>query len=82
MRRGSAAADAVTLAPQPAAGVLEIATTDAALAGTVATVLDVQGREVARLRLDTHVRLDVSVWAPGVYALRLANGTVLRVVKQ
>lgn len=71
----------VTLAPQPAQGILNIST-DETLVGRQATILDMQGRKIAHFSLSLHTTLDVSGWAPGHYALRLQSGEVLRVVKQ
>jgi hypothetical protein len=81
VRRGTTGGT-VTLAPQPASGSLTITNTDASLNGGTATVLDIQGREVARFLLAPSVTLDLSGWVPGLYALRLPSGEVLRVVKQ
>ncbi len=81
VRRGTSGGT-VTLAPQPAAGSLTVTNTDASLNGGIAVVLDIQGREAARFALAPSVTLHVSGWAPGLYALRLPSGEVLRVVKQ
>jgi parallel beta-helix repeat protein len=82
VRRGTAGSGNVTLAPQPAAGSLTLTNTDVSLNGSTAVVLDIQGREVARFTLAPSVMLDLSGWAPGLYAMRLASGEVLRLVRQ
>ncbi|RYD52131.1 MAG: right-handed parallel beta-helix repeat-containing protein [Sphingobacteriales bacterium] len=82
VRRGTTGGGTVTLAPQPASESLTVTNTDPSLNGGTATVLDIQGREVARFLLAPSVTLDLSGWVPGLYALRLPSGEVLRVVKQ
>jgi predicted outer membrane repeat protein len=82
IRRGTAAAGYITLAPQPAAGTLTVSSTDRSMDGSVAFVIDVQGREMTRFVLSPTNSIDISGWAPGMYALRLPDGEVLRVVKQ
>jgi hypothetical protein len=76
------AGSAVIVAPQPVQGTFTIRSTDAALDGTTATVLDVQGQEVTRFVISSIVQVDAGSWVPGFYTLRLANGETLRLIKQ
>jgi hypothetical protein len=82
IRRGEAATGAIIIAPQPATGTLVVSSTDRSQDGSMATVVDIQGRVMSRFVLSASRSIDVSGWAPGVYAVRLASGEVLRVVKQ
>ena len=72
---------AVVLSPVPAADVLNISATAAALIGTPARILDAQGRETARFTLQAAQQIDVRQWAAGLYLLHLADGSSLRISK-
>lgn len=77
------AAAPATVWPVPASDAINIGGLHAGLAGTAATLLDAQGRVVRSIALGTEAstRLSLQGCAPGFYSLRLADGQVLRVVK-
>ncbi len=81
LRRGNAQASQLSLYPNPATDKLTIATTSAAMHGTAARILDVQGREMLRFTVQPTQTLDVQSWAAGTYLLRLADGSTLKLVK-
>lgn len=73
----------VKIAPVPAAGSVHIRNSNAALVGTTATVTDMQGKEVWRFQIKSgNQELDISNWPVGIYNLELANGEVLRLIRQ
>ncbi len=72
----------VSLLPQPAHDLLVVALTDRRMDGKAASVIDMQGREVARFILGAHMSLDVRGWTPGLYVLRLPSGEVSRITVQ
>lgn len=82
VRSADIAPGAVSLAPVPATSQIRITCTDAALNGSPAQVLDLQGRVVARFSLESGRGLDISGWPAGSYILKISNGTNLRFVKQ
>ena len=81
--QGDALAAPATLWPVPAANAVTIGGLHAGLAGTSAMLLDAQGRVVRSLALDSEstAQLSLQGLTPGFYTLRLADGQVLRVVK-
>jgi hypothetical protein len=80
--RNSSNGGSVTVAPVPASDKVIITNTDEALYGTTATILDMQGREMARFVLAASQSVDISGYAAGVYSLKLDGGTVVRIVKK
>lgn len=72
----------ILLSPVPARQQLSIRVTDEQLKGTTARITDISGRELLRFSLETGQQLSVASWAPGMYFLKLADGTVLRFIKE
>jgi|GEM_PF-649800 len=71
----------VVLSPVPASATVTVSNTNAALNRSVAIVFDMQGREVYRFTLSPSSTIDVSKWNAGIYNVRLADGTLLKMVK-
>lgn len=72
----------VQLSPNPATDRVKIVCTDKTLEGSKASVWSAEGRFMATFVLAEETVLDVSEWTTGVYLLRLANGSTLRLIKQ
>lgn len=72
----------VVLSPVPAITTVTVTNINTALNGSQATVWDMQGRQVYRFTLAPSRNIDVSKWSAGIYNIRLANGTLLKMVKQ
>ena len=72
----------VRIMPNPATAHVTIACTNAALEGSAASVWSTQGRLMTTFVLARENSLDVREWPVGTYVLRLADGTMLRLVKQ
>ncbi len=79
---GSATSSIVTVSPIPATNNIHLTTSDVSLSGTTAIIYNTQGTMVYHTTLASDQNIDVSSWAPGMYSLHLANGTVIRIVKQ
>ncbi len=73
---------AVALRPNPATDRVVIRCNNAALEGSRASVWSARGRLIKTFVLEKETVLDVSEWTAGVYLLRLADGSTLRLVKQ
>lgn len=72
---------AVTVSPVPAKHAVTLSIGNKALIGSLATVTDVQGRQVARFMLAAYQQIDIASWASGNYYLRLADGSILKLIK-
>ena len=72
----------VEVFPNPAHDWVTIRCTAGALLGSNATVVDINGRVLKKLRLERETVLDVQQWAAGVYMLRLADGSAVRIVRK
>ncbi len=72
----------VMISPVPATSTVSITNTAAALNGTPATITDMQGRNVMSFVLQPAQDVPIESLRAGIYSLRLADGSVLRVVKQ
>lgn len=73
---------AVALRPNPATDRVVIRCNNAALEGSRASVWGARGRLMKTFVLEAETVWDVSEWTAGVYLLRLADGSTLRLVKQ
>ncbi|RYD53133.1 MAG: T9SS type A sorting domain-containing protein [Sphingobacteriales bacterium] len=71
----------LTVAPQPMSHTFTILSTEKMLEGTEAVVIDMQGREVKRLIVRDGLQVEVKGWPVGMYLLRLADGSTVRLVK-
>lgn len=72
----------VTVGPVPSGSFVTLHHTDVQLAGTDAFITDATGRRIAALTLDgADQRIDMRNWLPGIYFLHLANGQVLRLIR-
>ncbi|RYD51190.1 MAG: T9SS type A sorting domain-containing protein [Sphingobacteriales bacterium] len=81
VRRSNEAGALITVAPQPVRDFFTVSHTDSRLAGTMATVINIQGQLVDRFEIRDGVQIDASRWLPSIYLVRLANGEVLRISK-
>ena len=81
VRRSTSNSSQVRIYPVPVTDVLYIET-GSALAGSRATIVDVQGRVVREFILPLNGGVSTANWLPGIYTLRLADGTVQKIVKQ
>ena len=74
--------DVVSVYPSPAKSGITLNVTDASLFNTKAAVVDVNGRlQLNFIVSGTAVDVDVSKLAPGMYMIRLMNGTSVRFLK-
>ncbi len=80
--RNDGAKGSISVAPIPATSTVTISNTNTALIGTLAIVYDMHGRVVNRFTLSVNNQINVATWAAGIYNLRLADGTTVRLVKQ
>lgn len=69
--------------PNPVAnGFTTIEIKDEKLVNTISLLIDNQGREAGRIRITgMHTRINTSALFPGLYNIKLADGTMLRFVK-
>lgn len=72
----------VSIYPVPASQSLTISCARGSLDGSTAAVHDAQGSVVVTFTLSGTQVLDIRNWAAGVYTLRLADGTALKILKQ
>ena len=77
-----AATKGITVSPIPATNTLTITNSNAALAGSTVTALNLQGQVMATATLSASTQLDVQAWPAGIYLLKFADGSVQKVVKQ
>lgn len=82
IRHSSTQRGGITISPVPARSEVMIQSTNKALTGTIAQVLDAQGAAVASFSLQERQILNIDSWATGMYILRLADGTAIRLNKQ
>ncbi len=83
VQRSSGIKSRLALYPVPAGSFCILENNVAALNGTIASVYNLQGAVVATFSVkEGEQKIDMAPWAAGVYSLRLADGTVLRLVKK
>lgn len=82
IRNGDNASDRIKIAPIPAADFITITNINAGLNGQKASIINMLGHEVGRFTLAGVTRVDVSAYMPGVYMLRLPDGTSVNIVKK
>lgn len=74
--------DVISVYPSPAKSGITLNVTDASLYNTKASVIDVNGRlQLNFIVSGTAVDVDVSKLSPGMYMIRLDNGTSVRFLK-
>jgi hypothetical protein len=71
----------VSISPIPASQSIWIQSNDPALNGRQATITDIQGRRVYQFTLSASQVIDIQQWSPGIYCLRLPDGSVLKMMK-
>jgi hypothetical protein len=82
VRRDAAIEGIILITPVPASDVVTITCTDLSLSGTDTKVYNTTGQMIMSFRLSESSKIDISNWAPGVYTLQFANGTVKRLIKK
>lgn len=82
IRNGGNSAAQVVVYPVPATSTLTINSAGSSLAGTTATLQDAQGKSLASIRLEGLNRVDIAAWPAGIYTLRLADGTAMKILKK
>lgn len=80
--RRAAGGGSVMVSPVPSSSFINITNSAPGLTGTEVNIVDIQGRSIQSFTLANMQRIDISNWASGLYMLKLADGSVLRVVKQ
>ena len=69
--------------PNPTPGSATVLVGDNSLIGTIAGVYDINGRQLAGIKITANSQpVDLGRYVNGTYFIRLANGEVLRVIKQ
>ncbi len=69
--------------PNPTQGSATMLVGDNALVGSTATVYDINGRQLASIKITANSQtIDFGRYVNGIYFIRLVNGEVLRVIKQ
>ena len=81
VRRNAATGSEIRIYPIPVTDMLYIEA-GSVLSGSRATIVDVQGRVVREFILPLNGGVSTADWLPGVYTLRLADGTVQKIVKE
>ena len=81
VRNAGTQAAGVVVFPNPSYDWVTIRCTQQGLLGSRAVLVDINGRVMQELMLDKETLLDIHAWPAGVYALRLADGNTIRIVK-
>ncbi len=69
--------------PNPTGGMITLVLGDQSLIGTVATIMDINGRVLKQIKLTAGSQtINLSDYANGVYLVRLSNKETLKIVKQ
>jgi CubicO group peptidase (beta-lactamase class C family) len=77
------AAGQVSIRPNPAQHSVTLESGNPALIGTIAQLTDISGRRLRDIPLDaSRVQIEISSFPSGVYFLRFADGSNLKLVKQ
>ncbi|MFA6060618.1 MAG: T9SS type A sorting domain-containing protein [Taibaiella sp.] len=82
VRRDAATEGVILITPVPAHDVVTITCTDLSLSGTDTKVYNTTGQMMMSFRLSESSKIDLTNWAPGVYSLHFANGTIKRLIKR
>lgn len=77
-----AIAGTVTIFPIPAANSVMVHCSEKSFIGQKVTISDNVGRIVQTMTLQSRTPVDISEWAPGMYHLKLPNGTSIKMLKE
>ena len=72
----------ISVYPIPANNILHINYSNRSLDGSTVTAMDLQGRVMAKATLTTSTQMNIQKWPAGIYMLRFADGSVVKVVKK
>jgi hypothetical protein len=69
--------------PSPASTVLNLRVNDRSLLNTEANVFDMNGKKIMSIRVSSsQVKMNVGFLVPGIYLIKLTDGTSMKFVKQ
>lgn len=75
--------NSMSVYPSPAHSYLNLNVTDASLFGTVASIIDISGKNLMALVIaGNSQKLNVSTLLPGIYFIKMSNGSSLKFIKQ
>jgi|GEM_PF-5080646 len=68
--------------PNPSGSMVYLSCADASLWGSTAILADLNGRELARLKVASRQELDLMAFPKGVYLVKYTNGKTLKLIKE
>ncbi len=70
----------ITIAPVPASQSVRISNGQPSLNGAEMTITDISGRKVYQFILSASQEIDIQNWSPGIYFVRLPDGSVRKIL--